>query len=217
MNQTRVPIGDSELALLLDRTGELHRAVVELTSQAEPVADARFVVSFLSGVLSIEHAIGAHFLLANSLHASGFSLFRLQFETLVRGVWLLHAASDIWVEKLSQPLTAESASRANQAPMLKEMIAQLDRSNAPDHLVHTLTQYRDVTWTALNSFAHGGLHPIARTIEGYPPELAHDAIRNSNGLTTIAAQLIAIVSGEEPNMEPVRQLHADFADCIPVG
>jgi hypothetical protein len=79
--------------------------------------------------------------------------------------------------------------------MLKEMLVQLDKSNAPDHLVQTLTHYRDITRAALNSFAHGGLHPIARTIEGYPPELAHDAIRNSNGLTTIAAQLNFIVSG----------------------
>jgi hypothetical protein len=216
MRRSPCQVGDEGLSKLLDRTRQLHNAVARLTSETIPATDARFVVSFQSTILSIEHAVGAYLLLTQTLHASGFSLYRLQFETLVRGIWLLHAANDNWVNRLSQPLTIESADRANQTPMLKEMLGQLDRSDAPDHLVQTLKQYRDVTWKALNSFAHGGLHPIARTIEGYPPELAHDAVRNSNGLITIAAQLIAIVSNEGPDMDPVRQLHLEFADCIPV-
>jgi hypothetical protein len=216
MKQTTSQVGDEELSRLLDRTRRLHNTVARLTSETVPEADARFVAAFQSATLSMEHAVSAYLLLTQTLHASGFSLYRLQLETLVRGIWLLHAATDNWVEKLSQTLTIENANRANQMPMFKDMFDQLEKSNAPDHLVQTLTQYRDVTLKALNSFAHGGLHPIARTIEGYPPQLAYDAVRNSNGLVMIAAQLIAIVSNEGPDMDPVRKLHDEFADCIPL-
>jgi len=120
------------------------------------------------------------------------------------------------VEKLSQPLTIDTAKKANQLPMLAEMLGQLDKSRAPSHLVQQLIQFRDVLWKDLSSFAHGGIHPISRTIEGYPPELVIGAIRNSNALVTIAAQLISIVTSEPPTTEPVRKLVDEYTDCIPI-
>lgn len=53
----------------------------------------------------------------------------------MRRIWLLHAAIDDWVEKLGQPLTVESAKKANQTPMPSEMLGQLEKSDAPEHLV----------------------------------------------------------------------------------
>lgn len=100
--------------------------------------------------------------------------------------------------------------------MVAEMLKQLDASDAPAQLIEQLKQYRDVAWKALNSFAHGGIHPLAGTVSGYPPQLTIDALRNSNGLLAIAAQLAAILSGDSRNMEPVRQLHVEFSDCIPI-
>lgn len=44
----------------------------------------------------------------------------------MRGIWLRYAASDAWVEKLSEPLTLENAKRANEGPMLAEMLKQLE-------------------------------------------------------------------------------------------
>lgn len=205
-----------QLSKVMDRTRQLHRAVAELTSEASPIAEDRFVLAFQAGVVSVEHAIGAHLLLTHTVFAPGFSLYRPQFETLVRGVWLLHAASDGWVEKLLQPLTLDSAKRANQMPLLAEMLRQLDKSDAPGHLVQQLTQFREVLWKDLSSFTHGGIHPMSRTIEGYPPEIVIGAICNSNALVTIAAQLISIVTSDPPTAEPVRQLVDDFADCIPL-
>jgi hypothetical protein len=59
-----------------------------------------------------------------------YALLRPQFKCLVRGVWLLHAASDASVAKLAQPLSLESAKHADDAPMLAEMLKQSDK--APD-------------------------------------------------------------------------------------
>jgi hypothetical protein len=101
--------------------------------------------------------------------------------------------------------------------MLAEMLKQLDASDAPAHLIDQLKQFKDVSWKALSSYTHGGLHPLARTLSGFPVQLAIDAMRNSNALVCIAAQLTAILTGDpQRNMPAVRKLHVDFADCTPI-
>lgn len=207
---------EARLSEFLHRTEEFHRAVAAQLCCVEPLPKMRYVVAFQAGLMSIEHAAGALILISSGLCASGFSLFRPQFETLVRGIWLLYAASDSWVTKLSEPLTLETAKKANEGVGLADMLIELDASNAPPQLIAQIKQYRDVNWKALNSYAHGGIHPIARNMNGYPPQLSIDALRNSNALVAFSAQLAAIVSGDESNMQPVRQLHVDFADCIPI-
>jgi len=208
---------EEQLSAALDRTAQLHEAVAAHVNRIIPYPEKRFIVSFQAGVLSLEHAMGALVLVGNGLCASGISLVRPQFETLVRGIWLLHAATENWVDKLGEPLTVESARRANEGPMLAEMLKHLDASDAPVQLIGQLKQFRDVSWKALSSYTHGGIHPLSRTLTGYPAQLAIQALRNSNGLVCIAAQLAAILSGDpNKNMPPVRKLHVDFADCLPI-
>ena len=205
------------LDALLGRTSEFHDAVHAHVASLVPAQGARYLVAFQAGVLSLEHATGALVLASNGLFPSAYTLMRPQYESLVRGVWLLHVASENWVQKLSEPLTLESANRANEGPMLAEMFKQLDSdSSAPKGLVEQLKQYRDVTWKAMNSYAHGGLHPLSRTLTGYPAQLTFDMLRNSNAIVAITTQLAAILSGEPRNMEPVRRFHNEFADCLPI-
>lgn len=68
----------------------------------------------------------------------------------------------------------------------------------------------------MNSYAHGGLHPLARTVTGYPEELTYDVVRNSNAVVALTTQLASILSGDSRNMDPVRRFHVEFADCLPV-
>jgi hypothetical protein len=111
----------------------------------------------------------------------------------------------------------KSANRANEGPMLAEMFKQLDSDrSAPKGLAQQLKQYRDVTWKAMNSYAHGGLHPLSRTLTGYAAQLTIDVLRNSNAIVAIITQLAAILSGDPRNMEPVRRFHIEFADCLPI-
>ncbi|GAA7762384.1 MULTISPECIES: DUF6988 family protein [Cupriavidus] len=208
---------EEKLLIAIDRTAQLHEAVAAHVDGLIPFPEKRFVVSFQAGLLSLDHARGALILIGNRLGTSALSLLRPQYESLVRGIWLLHAATDNWVDKLGEPLTVESARRANEGPMLAEMLKQLDASDAPAHLIDQLKQFKDVSWKALSSYTHGGLHPLARTLSGFPVQLAIDAMRNSNALVCIAAQLTAILTGDpQRNMPAVRKLHVDFADCTPI-
>lgn len=166
---------NTEFSKFIERTSFFQEEVGKIIAELSPVPNARFITAFQSGQLAFEHSIVALQLIKSGLLPSGYSLFRPQFESLVRGIWLLHAASDSWVDKLSQPLTVESANKANEGPNLIDMLIHLEKSEAPMNLVSDLKEFKSVTWKILNSYIHGGLHPISRTITGYPTELTFNA------------------------------------------
>ena len=97
------------------------------------------------------------------------------------------------------------------------MIEHLKKNNeAPQHIVEQLQGYKDVTWKALNSYTHGGMHPLTRSIDGYPLILMYNSLRNSNAVAALNAQLLAITTGDLRNMQPIRVLHEQFQDCFPI-
>lgn len=204
-------------AAFLERNGQFHISVADNLAQLDPYPEPRFELAMKSALLSAEHGAAAFVLISGQFHAPGYTLLRTQFETLVRGIWLMYAASDTWIEKLSRSLTEATADAASNAPMPEKMLKALRASeSAPPALLDQLDTCRAVIWKALNSYSHGGFHPLARFETGYPPRLSYDVLRNSNALVALASQLAAIVSGDPQAMNPVRMLHIDFADCLPI-
>lgn len=208
---------EQEFVAFLERNGQFHHRVAEHLAQLVPYPEQRFDLALKSALLSVEHGTAAFVLIAGGLYAPGYTLLRPQFETLVRSIWLMYAASDTWIEKLSRPLTVETAEAAKDALMLDKMLKALRASGAaPPGLLDQLETCRNVMWKALNSYNHGGFHPLARFQSGYPRQLSYDVLRNSNAMLALASQLAAIVTGDQRNMVPVRTLHTDFADCLPI-
>ena len=170
-----------------------------------------------SGELALENVQAALILFDKGFYHSGIILIRSQFENLVRGVWLLHAASDTWIEKFSQPLTSETEKISNTGPMLAEMLKELDAISSPPVLiVQQLKKYQQVTWKALCSYSHGGLHPLSRTVSGYPPALIYDVVRNSNAIVALTLQLFCVFTADKRNMSLVKKIHEKYFDCIPI-
>ena len=208
---------EEKLLQLIERTAAFHERVQQHVQPLNPYPEVRFITAFQSGLLSLEHAVSALILFEQGLFSSAIALTRPQFESLVRGIWLLHAASENWVTKLSEPLTMESAKRANEGEGLAEMLKQLEANpDAPAGIVAQLREFKEVAWKAMSSYTHGGLHPLSRTMNGYPAQLIYDVIRNGNAVVALSAQLLAILSGNPQNMAPVRQMHTDFMDILPI-
>lgn len=208
---------EEKLQKLKDRSAEFQAAVLRHVGSLGPAPDDRAIIAFQSGLLSIEHATSTLVLFDQRLFSSAIALTRPQFESLVRGIWLLYAASDLWVDKLSEPLTMETAKRANEGEGLADMLKQLEATpRAPAAIVAQLREFKDLTWKAMNSYAHGGLHPLSRKLTGYPDQLIYDIIRNSNAIVALTAQLLSILTGVPQDMEPVRQMHRDFPDVLPL-
>ncbi|MCC6071748.1 DUF6988 family protein [Massilia sp. GCM10020059] len=201
----------------LERTNHFHQVVDSHIVGLTPADGTRYSIAFQAALLSLEHASACVVLIRSGLFPSAFALMRTQYESLVRGIWLLHAASEMWVDKLSEPLTLENAKRANEGLGLADMLKQLEISpNSPKSIVEQLKDYKDASWKAMNSYTHGGLHPLSRMITGYPVQLTFDVIRNSNAIVALAGQLASILTGDPRKMGPLRSIHADFADCLPI-
>jgi hypothetical protein len=66
----------------------------------------------------------------------------------------------------------------------------------------------------LNSFTHGGSHPLSKYVTGYRPKLVFDTLCNSNGIYMMAAQLICILTGNPENQARWRKLIDEFSDCF---
>jgi hypothetical protein len=211
---TNVP---EALSSLVERSIQLHETIHDHVETLVPFDELRFEIAFDSGVLALEHGTAALHLIEAGWTSSAFALMRPQFESLVRGIWLAYGASDLWVDKLSQPLTIAAQKQANEGPMVAEMLKQLEAaSNAPAGIVGQLKECRDVSWKALNSFNHGGIHALSKNVTGYSPKLVYDALRNSNAVMALTAQLASIMTGDGRNMDTVRRIHVDYADCLPV-
>lgn len=206
---------NEELSQLLLRTQALHSAAIEHVDSLRPIENTRTLLAFQAGCLALDHSLAIQALVVNGHLPSAYALFRTQFENLVRGIWLLHAASDAWIEKFAQPLTIEGSKQANEGPRFVDMLTDLESNpSSPRHIVNQLREYKEATWKPLNSYTHGGIHPLTRRLTGFPPQLTFDAVRNANAVLALTLQLLSILTGDMGKMEPVRRMHVDFVDCF---
>jgi hypothetical protein len=174
----------------------------------------RISASFSACSISVEHAGGLRMLMREALPSPAICLMRLQCEALTRSIWLLYAAPDSDINKLQATLTLAAEKAANKLPMLSDMLKAIE-GKAPPEVTQKLNQFKDVSAGALNSFVHGGIHPLKRHSEGYPLPLLIQIIRNSNGLLGMSGQMLAILAGNANLQKRIVGLYHAFNDCFP--
>jgi len=164
--------------------------------------------------LSLEHWASVRVLLRSGLLSSATVVHRAQFEALARSIWLLYAASDTHLSKLTATLSSESEQAAKNMPQIAEMMQALANSG-PQQAYDALCRFKDISWKALNSYAHAGIHPIQRYHEGYPLQLLHNVLRNANGLAVFAGMQAAVLSGQQSLQRSILALAAKHPVCMP--
>ncbi len=97
---------------------------------------------------------------------------------------------------------------------LSEMLDDLTRKG-PVGAARSLARFRDRQWAALNSYVHGGIHPIRRTADGYPTALLCDVLKSANALTLLAAVVVAEVTRDSTLAAGVLELSGLFPECVP--
>lgn len=175
----------------------------------------RTQASISIALVSVEHGRALRLLIGETMPAAGTSLLRLQFESLVRSVWLTYAATDKDVRLLTETLSRKSEKQANEAPKLPHMLKDLP-GKAPPAAIQSLQSFNTVIIKSLHSFVHAGIHPIRRTLDGYPASQLDQVVRTSNGLLTMAGMMLANLSDDEEVGESVQALQLEFADCLPI-
>jgi len=164
--------------------------------------------------VAFEHAESAKILITVGNFTSALGLVRLQYEALVRAMWLLYSASDIAVSKLMSELTNETAKKADQLPMLSEMLKKLD-GKAPKEAMEQLYEFKVYSWKPLNSYVHGGIHAVHRHSKGYPKPLLLQILKASNGVSIMTGMLLVILSGDKRQSGKIPALQREFIDCLP--
>lgn len=206
------------LERMLRRSDELHEKILSVLDDAEFDGSPRSEAAFGMCFVALEHGTALRALMALGLPTSAVSLMRLQFEALTRAMWLIYAASDHAVAKLLAPLTLESEQAAKNLPSASDMIEQIGKrvgQGVPAAAHQMLVQFKDVSWHAMNSFVHGGIHPLRRSAEGFPVHLALQVLRNTNALATMTGMALAILTGDEAIAKPMGKIQPEFADCLP--
>lgn len=164
--------------------------------------------------LSLEHARSLRILFAAEAPHSATGLLRLQYEALLRAAWLLYAAGDLQLSKLTTQLDLNSEQAANNLPGPADMLKALE-AKAPIGLIQPLKEFKTVAIKGLNSFVHGGIHPLTRIKEGFPETLALPLVRNSNGLMHFGYRTLASMTGSQELMNRITHLYEKFSDCFP--
>jgi len=199
---------------LLSRSAELESKLLEFLALTPFDDSERVMASRVMCSVAFEHAESAKMLISGGNLTSATGLVRLQYEALVRAMWLLYAASDTAVSKLTSELTQEAADRANKLPMLSEMLEKL-QGKAPQEPVNMLLEFRGYSWKPLSSFVHGGIHAIHRHSKGYPLTLLEQMVRISNGVSVMVGMLLVILHGGGEQRGEMPKIQREFADCLP--
>lgn len=174
----------------------------------------RIRVSHVACSMSVEHWEATCTLLTEGYLPSALVIHRAQYESLVRSVWLLHAASDEQIGKLSVELNLESEQAAKNLPSISDMMKALS-IKVPPQAFDALQQFKENSWNALNSYAHAGIHPLRRHEQGYPPMLMDNIVRNANGLVIIAAMQAASLTGNQMLMKEIHSWQFEYKACLP--
>ena len=199
---------------LLARSAELEEAISALLALGTFDGSARSTTSRTLCSVSLEHAESTKILLVSGNFTSAVGLIRLQYEALVRALWLLYAASDGAAEKLAAELSQRTETSAEKIPMLSEMLSSLE-GKAPKEALEMLLEFKQYSWKPLSSFVHGGVHAIHRHSKGYPAALLDQALRASNGVSLMVGMLLVMLSGDQSQRGRVSGIQMKFRDCLP--
>jgi hypothetical protein len=199
---------------LLERSVEYEELVFGMLTLRPYDNSKRIQLSHTMCAVSIEHSESLKILLESGNFTSSIGLLRLQFEALVRAIWIFYSASDSVVEKLSLDLN-DSIPRTNERlPMLSEMLKNLEEK-APENALKPLLEFKEYSWKPLSSFVHGGIHAITRHSKGYPPAILEQALLASNGVNGMSGYFLAILTGNPATVKDFYQSYFEFSDCLP--
>ena len=174
----------------------------------------RIVASWIMCSVALEHSASLRLLILNGNYTTAIGVMRLQFEAAVRATWLFYAASDNAIEKMTRILSSDNANADNSLPMVAEMIKKLDKK-APKQAIAMFIEFKYVSYKALSSYEHGGIHALQRHGTDYPIDFLDNVIKSSNGLLTMTAMMAAILTGNNLIATDVSKIQARHKSCLP--
>jgi hypothetical protein len=147
--------------------------------------------SYVAGTLfhlSMGHSIGIATLIHSDLTASALALYRSQLEGYVRGLWIMHCATDEQIERFAN---GDDSDVRN----FTTITDAIDKKTGTKHL----SKIRNSQWKTLNDFTHGGAIQVNQRIatnvmqSNYDDKLALRFFRASTNLSVLTATNLMVV------------------------
>lgn len=144
--------------------------------------EGRAVLAIGSFEVALEHQKAIALLHSSSLHGSMLALFRALPESTIRGLWLLHCATNIEIEKFKEGTLDKSF-----GSLIKEIENKMGK---PDS---AFSAFKINKWSALNDFTHTGIRQVVRRFapDSISPNYPEDEIV-STLIDAIALGIIAV-------------------------
>lgn len=203
-----------ELNRVIARSEEFEGELFQLIGASAFADNSKNTAILAMCDIAQEHANALRELTRIRLLTSAMGMLRLQYEAVVKVIWLLYAASDTAIEKLVAPLTPESEQIANNGlPSFSNMMKEIEKKGVPGVYRH-LSGFRNYSWRHLNSFVHGGIHAVNRSKDGFPVALLYSAIRQSNNLTHMSAIALTYLLGNDDLTLSVALIYKKYTDCL---
>ena len=203
------------LPTLLARSSALHAALTEAVGELEVNhGDSRASITMDALMVAVQHGDALRVLLGMDLGVSGVSLLRLQYEAVIRAVWTMFVATPSDLAALSAPVTPGTTKVANSLGMAGQLLAAIEKSQAPADLKRSLREVRTSSWDVMNSYVHAALHPLRRHDSAQEHEMT-TALRMSNGLAVIACGLSVIAVRRSARQHDINVVCVSFPECMP--
>ena len=170
------------------RTGALYDRIALQLSNVLLDGSPRGRLVNSTSMTAVEHGLAIRLLMSAEQFASAAALLRVQFEAVVRAIWLHSTTPDV--------------SMPEDTPNVQEMLDAIDH-DAPPQVGTMLRDLKQATCGQKNSYV------------SYSADHALAMLRNANGLTAIASMQIAMLSGDQRVSNGMRQIQMDHLDCLP--
>ncbi len=211
-------ITDSQVIHLEDRSTQLHEQIVAVLQAPRVDASPNHELAYRMCLVVIEQAAGLRLLAATGLVTAAASLMRVQFETLLRAVWMMSAAGLDAPDQLAALLRPGGESEASGLPGVDEILQEIRAkgdTHAPPAIIKTLDEIRVVSWHTVNSFVHGGISERLIYAQLEHEELAPTLIRHANLALGAAAKTMALLRKNDEGVRKIDELSTMFSDCLP--
>jgi hypothetical protein len=203
-----------EIEVVLHRTLAFEEALLAPIDRVPFENTARTKLSFFFLGLAHEHWMSLRTLMASGLNHSAIALMRPQFEAVLKAFWVSHVATEAWSAAYGVVRQHKGAIIEPDMPRVFEMLNELKDTCHPKALGQ-LKGFKDVSWKALNSYIHGGVHALSNLTSDMPAAFLRQVLVNANGIAGLGATLAATLINDPARIHAVIGAQFAFLDCLP--
>lgn len=202
------------LEKMLEGSVGLTEELASLLAYGRPPSSLRGLVAWGMGSTSLQHWHGQQVLIAHDLDVPAMAHVRLQFETAIRSIWLLRSASDKWIQEFAKPVPNGEANEPIMGPPIDSMLATIAKTEPP-HIAASLGELKRRTWTAMNSYVHGGVRSVVQAMAERDERQLANTLLNANGMGVMVTNVMLMIQDTPAPTDRLAAIQQRFQAYLP--